>query len=51
MMRCSRCCEAVDTDYDLDSLYVIDGQCICEHCRTEEDDEILEAKLNAEVKP
>lgn len=42
MMLCTRCDGHVDTDEDLDSLYVKDGECICEHCRDEKDDEILE---------
>lgn len=48
--RCERCSRSVDTDYDLDSLYVINGQCICEHCRTEEDDDAVERKLDAPEK-
>lgn len=35
MMCCDECGAFVDTDDDLDSLYVVDhdNDCICEHCR------------------
>jgi hypothetical protein len=46
MMRCERCSRAVDTDYDCDSLYVVDGQCVCEWCRTERDDAAIEKALH-----
>jgi hypothetical protein len=42
-MLCNRCERLVDTDEDLDSLYVTDGQCVCEHCRTDEDLGAVEA--------
>ena len=33
MMRCAGCADFVDTDYDCDSLYVIDMECWCGNCR------------------
>ena len=33
MMRCDGCDLVVDTDDDPDSLYEIDGDCLCETCR------------------
>lgn len=52
LMRCNYCERVVDTDEDLESLYVTDGQCVCEHCREEDDDEALEENLyGAKVTP
>ena len=36
-MRCIECGRIVDTDDDPDSLYIVDGECFCEHCRGELD--------------
>ena len=33
MMRCDHCSEAVDTDEDLESLYVKGRDCLCLSCR------------------
>lgn len=35
MMRCSRCDFAVDTDDEPESLYIIDGKCLCANCRAD----------------
>lgn len=36
-MRCCKCERIVDTDEDLDSLYVIEAKddCVCQWCRDE----------------
>jgi len=33
LMRCDGCGWITDTDDDPESLYVLDGECLCENCR------------------
>jgi len=33
MMHCDHCSELVDTDMDLESLYVKGRDCLCQSCR------------------
>ena len=37
MIQCNGCGEAIDTDLDPESLYVIEDQCWCRICRGESD--------------
>lgn len=32
-MRCDKCSEIVDTDFDTESLYITGWDCLCESCR------------------
>lgn len=36
-MRCDRCSGIVDTDFDLESLYVTGFDCLCEGCRDQDE--------------
>jgi hypothetical protein len=44
MMRCDHCESVVDTDEDLESLYVLGYACMCEACR-----ELMESEREEEV--
>lgn len=41
-MKCDQCGMVVDTDFDLESLYITNHDCLCLSCRGEDEEDAVE---------